>query len=134
MGASRLCIKWAVFALATCAVAETFPKADIDVLGSIDYGQTSAPVHYSGSPKYRAFEFNARPGDRLEIWVHARRGVPKAFLTNSGFQSMDGGKPHFSTVIPRQSQPATYYVVFYEAKFKTGDFTVELQRPSRANL
>ncbi len=131
MGALRLFISWLILGLATCALAETFPKADIEVLGSIDYGQTSAPVHYSSSPKYRAFEFNARPGDRLEIWVHARRGVPKAFLTNSGFQSIDGGNSHFSTVIPRESQPATYYVVFCEAKFKAGNFTVELQRPSR---
>ncbi len=131
MGALRLFISWLILGLATCALAETFPKADIEVLGSIDYGQTSAPVHYSSSPKYRAFEFNARPGDRLEIWVHARRGVPKAFLTDSSFQSVDGGKAHFSTVIPRESEPATYYVVFYEAKFKAGNFTVELQRPSR---
>ena len=63
--------------------------------------------------------------------VHGRRGVPKAFLADSGFQPIDGGKSHFSTVIPRESQPATYYVVFYESKLKTGNFTVELQRPSR---
>ena len=129
MGALRLFIRWVGLALATCAFAETFPKTDIEVLGSIDYGQTSAPVHYSSSPKYRAFEFNARPGDRLEIWVHSRSGVPKAFLTDSGFQSIDGGTAHFSAVIPRGSQPATYYVVFYESKFRAGNFTVELQRP-----
>ncbi|MDQ6760383.1 MAG: hypothetical protein M3Z32_11050 [Acidobacteriota bacterium] len=123
-------IKWLAFAFASCAFAETFPQTEIKVLGSIDYGQTSAPVRYTGSPKYRAFEFNAKPGDRLEIWVHARRGTPKAFLTNGSFQSIAGGNPHFSTVIPRESQPATYYVVFYGSNFKRGDFTIELQRPS----
>ncbi len=122
--------KWVVFAVASCCFAETFPPAEIKVLGSIDYGQTSAPVRYSGSPKYRAFGFNAKPGDQLEIWVHARRGTPKAFLTDSSFQSIAGGKPHFSTLIPRESQPATYYVVFYGSNYKPGDFTIELQRPS----
>ena len=134
MGALRLCIRWLVLALASCAVAETFPKAEIKVLGSIDYGQTSAPVQYSSSPKYRAFEFNAKPGDHLEIWVHARRGSAKAFLTNGDFQSMAGGTAHFSTMIPEESQPATYYVIFYESSFKAGNFTVELQRPAAAKV
>ena len=130
MGASRLCIKWIAFVCASCAFAETFPPAEIKVLGSTEYGQTSAPVRYSGSPKYRAFGFNAKPGDYLEIWVHARRGIPKAFLTDSSFQSLAGGKAHFSTQIPSESQPATYYVVFYGSNFKPGTFTIELQRPS----
>ena len=102
------------------------------MLGSIDYGQTSTPVHYTGIPKYRAFEFNAKPGDNLDIWVHGRRGVPKAFLTNSSFESIAGGNAHFSTIIPGESEPATYYVIFYESNFKVGDFTVELQRPAGA--
>lgn len=130
MGALRLFIKWVVFAVASCSFAETFAATQIKVIGPIDYGQTSLPVRYSASPKYRAFEFNAKPGDQLEIWVHARRGAPKAFLTDSGFQSIAGGKSHFSATIPLESQPATYYVVFYELNYKRGDFTLELQRPS----
>jgi hypothetical protein len=131
MGASRLFTKWVVLALAPCVIAETFPQKEIQVIGSIDYGQTSAPVHYSGSPRYRAFEFNAKPGDHLEIWVHSRRGLPTAFLSDSSFQSIAGGKAHFSAIIPPESQPATYYLIFYDSKFKAGNFTVELQRPSR---
>ena len=130
MGGSRLSIFWALLAFVSCGMAETFPKADVEVIGSIDYGQTSSVVHYKGQPKYRAFEFNAKPGDRLEIWVHARRGSPKAFLANSSFESMAGGNAHFNTVIPRDSQPATYYVIFHELKFRAADFTVELQRPA----
>jgi hypothetical protein len=120
-----------VLGILTFAVhAETFPQSEVKVIGPIDYGETSAPVRYSSPPRYRAFEFNAKPGDHVEIWVHARRGVPEAFLTGSSFQSIAGGTAHFSAVIPTGSKPATYYIVFRGAGFRSGDFTVELQRPS----
>lgn len=114
--------------LASFAIAETFAKSDVKVIGAIDYGQVS-PVTYSGPPKYRAFEFNGRPGDHVEIWVHARQGSPEAFLTDSSFQSLAGGGSHFSATIPLNSKPATYYILFRDLKRDAGTVTVELQRP-----
>lgn len=116
--------------LALMAKAETFPASEVKVIGPIDYGQVTDVVRYSSPPRYRAFEFNAKPGDRIEIWVHARRGVPEAFLTDSSFKTLTGGKARFSFVIPPESKPATYYILFRGAAFRPGLFTVELQRPS----
>lgn len=120
-----------MLALAPFLLAETFPQAEVKIIGSIDYGQTSQTVHYSSQPRYRAFAFNGRPGEHVEIWVHARHGSPEAFLADNGFQSLAGGKAHFSATIPADSQPATYYIVFRGVKDTPGDFTVELQRPGK---
>src|SRR5947209_7812959 len=120
----------AAFALSNCARAQTFVPSEVKVLGPIDYGQTSAAVRYSNPPRYRAYEFNARPGDHIEIQVHAKRGVPEAFVTDSSFKSLAGGSAKFSATIPPDSKPATYYIVFREAKYRPGEFTIELQRPS----
>lgn len=127
-GGSTSFIRPVLLLFAFLAFAETFSKTEVKVIGPIDYGQTSR-ARYAGAPKYRAFEFNGRAGDQVEIWVHARRGAPEAFLTDSSFQSIAGGAAHFSATIPRDSKPATYYIVFRDAKGKSGDFTVELQRP-----
>jgi hypothetical protein len=122
---------WIALGLSACiAGAETFPPSEVKVIGPIDYGEVTAPVRYSSPPRYRAFEFNGKPGDRIEIWVHARRGVPEAFLTDSNFKSLAGGNARFSAVIPPDSKPATYYIVFRGAGFRSGLFNVELQRPA----
>ncbi len=110
--------------------AETFAKSEIKIIGPIDYGQ-SIPARYSGPPKYRAFEFNGRPGEHVEIWIHARRGSAEAFLTDGAFNSIAGGSAHFSATIPADTKPATYYIVFRDSKAQGGSFTVELQRPGR---
>ncbi|MGI8742680.1 MAG: hypothetical protein ACR2NN_08930 [Bryobacteraceae bacterium] len=118
--------------LASLSLAATFPKSEVKIIGPIDYGQTSPAVHYRNPPKYRAFGFNARPGDHVEIWVHARQGSPEAFLTDSAFTSIAGGNARFSATIPQDSKPATYYIVFRDMKSNSGNFTVELQRPYAA--
>lgn len=119
-----------ILSTAATLSAVTFAKSEIKIIGPIDYGQSS-PARYSGPPKYRAFEFNGRPGEHVEIWIHARHGSPEAFLTDSAFNSIAGGSAHFSATIPADSRPATYYVVFRDSKAQKGSFTVELQRPGR---
>ena len=119
-----------ILAALGCAIAETFPAAEVRIVGSIDYGETSAPVAYASPPRYRAFAFNGRPGDTLQITIHARRGHPVAFVTDSNFHSLAGGSANFSATIPRDSKPATYYVLFHEVALRPGEFTVELERPS----
>src|SRR5437879_662228 len=85
-------------ALATIAAeAETFPADQVAIIGSIDYGLKIGPVHYQSRPlRYCALVFNGKPGDNIEVWVHARRGAPIAFVTNSNLKLVAGGSAHFS--------------------------------------
>ena len=128
-------IRWFLLAgtLAQVAGAQAFPPDEIIILGSIDYGLTSPPIAYKSPPRYRAYMFNGRPGDHIEVSVHATRGVPKAFVTDSNLKLVAGGKARLSLTIPHASGPDTYYIIFHEAQFRPGEFKVELERPYRTD-
>lgn len=112
------------------ATAETFKRSEMRVAGPIDYGQTTATVRYTGHPRFTAFQFNARPGDHVEITVHAKLGAPVAYLANDDLESIAGGQTHFEATIPPESKPATWTILVTDPRGKPAVFTVELQRPS----
>src|ERR1700738_2865501 len=50
---------------ALCALAESFPPSDVQIVGDLDYGKRSDPVDYSNQPRFRAFVFDGNGGDRV---------------------------------------------------------------------
>ena len=112
------------------AAAAAITRSDVKIAGPIEYGQTSEPVHYSGHPKFQAFEFNARPGERVEVTVSAKAGRLQAYLADSEYRSLAGGNEHFSATIPAKSPAGTYYILITEANRRPAVFTLNLERPS----
>lgn len=122
------------FVLAFCTPAwpgqtEALKSSQIKVLGSLDYGQTSAPARLAVKPAYSAYAFNARPGDQIEITVQGQ-GALRADLTDAEYRKLAGGSGHFSYTFGPASQPGTYYIVVSEAHHRAARFTVDLERPS----
>lgn len=113
------------------ATASIIPRSEVKVAGPIDYGQTSEPVHYTGTPKFQAFEFNARPGERIEVTVTAKTGRMQAYLADSEYRTLAGGKGHFSATIPENAAAGTYYIFVMEARRHASIFTLDLERPSQ---
>ena len=109
--------------------AESISRKDVKLLGSIDYGQTSAPAHLEVSPPYCAYAFNARPGDHIEITVRGE-GTLRAVLTNAEYKKLAGGSAQFAYTFDAHSEPGTYYILVFEEHHATSSFTVELERPS----
>lgn len=130
---SRISMFAAVFAGATLARAETFRRADVEVVGPIEYGQPSSPVRYTGKPRFRAFEFNAKAGDHIEATVLTKRGTMQAYLTDVAFHELAGGSSHFTATIPESSAPSSYYILVAEADGRAAVFTLQLERPSNAD-
>ena len=65
--------------LATAAfgiAAESFPPADVAILGDIDYGKKSADLECSGKPRYCALVFNGKSGDVVEVTVSGGERKP----------------------------------------------------------
>ncbi len=118
--------------LGTLANAEEFRRADIKMIGPIDYGQPTGPVKYTGKPKFEAFEFNARSGDLIEVSVTAKHGRMKAYVLNAKFQSLAGGTEHFSWTVAPDSEPASYYIAVTERDRQPAIFTLDLERPANA--
>lgn len=118
--------------LGAAAHCETFRSSAIKIVAPIDYGETTTPFHYTGKPEFVGFNFNARPGDHIEVTVKSKDGRFKSYLTNEQYESLAGGSDHFSAVIPTNSRPATYFILVAGESGLPGTFTVDLERPTHA--
>jgi hypothetical protein len=119
----------ALFLLPCFAQLDSFARRDIKLLGSIDYGQISAPARLSAQPPYSAYVFNAKPGDKIEATVGGK-GDFEAFLTTADFKKLAGGSAQLSYTFSPASAPGTYYILISEAHHATATFTLDLERPT----
>jgi hypothetical protein len=104
------------------------------LVGSLDYGDTSASVSYSNPPKYRAFKFGGAVGDTVDIWVRSSNGGDAvAWLLDNSFKTLAQNDDaddttldsHITATLPgnKDASVITYYIVFRDywedsAKFK----------------
>ncbi|MEO8798245.1 MAG: PPC domain-containing protein, partial [Polyangiaceae bacterium] len=143
------------FALLTAAAAATLlacssaptEKADVanesdaiafaknwKILGSLDYGQTSASFNYSNPPKYRAFKFAGNKGDKLDVKVTSSNGGDAVawVLDNDlhvvGHNDDANGSldSEIKVTLPANAS-ATHYVVVRDYDLWNARFTVELE-------
>jgi hypothetical protein len=105
------------------------------LLGSLDYGQTSAAVKYSNPPKYRAFKFGGQPGDQVVIDVTSKDGDATAWLVDNNFKivaknddSGDSLNSHIEATLPGNTNPdiITYYIIFRDYWMDSATFVVSL--------
>src|SRR5579883_1565773 len=109
--------------------ADSFPADQVQIVGDIDYGQTS-PVTECASPKgYCALVFNGQGGDQLEITV--KNSGRKAFiaLTDGSLKELARGTDTLRFQLPKENEELqTYYIVFRDAEQQPGKFTIELKK------
>lgn len=101
----------------------------------LQYGETSTPVAYTGTPKYDAFRFSAVTGDNVDIVVSAPEGEAEAWLTNSefGILAFTSNQPgsttnHIVATIPSDGS-MKHYIVFRTNTQAPATFTVTLSGP-----
>ena len=109
------------------------------LVGSLDYGQTSAAVRYHNPPLYRAFKFGGQKGDKVKIDVTSSNGDAVAWLVDNSFKTLafndDSGNStdsHLEATLPGNTNPAivTYYIVFREYSRLDATFKVKLTGPA----
>ena len=108
-----------------------FRRAEIKIVGELQYGERSDRVQYTPTPLYRALHFEGKPGERVDIRVESIDGQAMAALTDSRFKPIVSNfGSHITTVLPPSAEPypITYYVVFREARKNPATFTVVLNR------
>jgi hypothetical protein len=104
-----------------------------EILGTLAYGQTSAPVGYTKTPLYRAFRFEGKKGDQVEAWVRSSDGDARAWLLRGSFGTIasnldaaPGTKD--ARVEATLGESGTFYIVFRETAKKNATFTVSLAK------
>jgi hypothetical protein len=113
-------------------VADAF-SAQTKVVGSLSYGQTSATVLYTSHPKYRAFKFAGRKGDKVETWVRSSDGGDAvawivdphfAILGKNDDADSSTSDAHIAVTLPDTAN--RYFVVFRDHDFRTSNIRVQL--------
>ncbi len=104
------------------------------ILGSLDYGQSSDPVKYTKSPRYRAYKFAGYEGDRVDVWVRSSDGGDAvAWVLDNGFHVLASNDDadsstsdsHIVTTLPADDS-ATHYLVFRDYSLAAAHFTLDL--------
>ncbi len=107
------------------------------IVGSLQTGQTSNPIAYTSTPRYRALSFIALKGDRLDVWVRSTNGDAFAFLTTSDFKTIAtnddaDASTHDAHLSAVATQAGTHYVVFRERDLEPASFRVTLTKNGSA--
>ena len=109
--------------------ADSFPPSDVQIVGDIDYGNTSPATDCAAAKGYCAILFNGAGGDRIEIKV--KNGTRKSFvaLTDGSLKEMARGEDKLAFELPKANEELqTYYIVFRDSEQKPGKFTIELKK------
>ncbi|MBP9113483.1 MAG: hypothetical protein KBF88_11790, partial [Polyangiaceae bacterium] len=64
------------------------PPLPGEIIGSLTYGQTSAPVNYSYPPAYRVFQFVGAVGERPEITTTSSKALV-LWITDSNAKTLE---------------------------------------------
>jgi hypothetical protein len=109
----------------------------MQIVGSLDYGQTSATVTYKNPPRFRAFKFAGDPGDQVKVDVHSTNGGDAVtwvlddrfnVVASNDDASDSTYDSHIDATLPGNKNPdiRTYYIVFRDYDLKTKKFKVSL--------
>ncbi len=134
--------------LLACSSASTGDKQDVsnesdaiafaknwNVLGSLDYGQTSDAFDYTNPPKYRAYKFAGSAGDAVDVWVRSTDGGDAvAWVLDNDLKvvghnddaSSSTLDSHITVKLPANAS-ATHYVVVRDYNLDNATFTVALK-------
>jgi hypothetical protein len=118
-----------LFATVAILAGENFNVDDVNVVGDLKYGQTSAPVECSGVPSYCAFVFNGQGDDRIQVDVSSVDGKAFVAIADGALAQLTSGTNRVLFSLPRRGPDAeTYYIVFRDRESKPQRFTVALKK------
>lgn len=106
-----------------------FSPNDVKVLGTLDDGQTSKPVQYSSTPKYRAFVFEANGHDQVEITVTGTDHKAYVALADSGLKPIASGLGQLAATLPyRGPDIEAFYILVKNLTAQPARLEVHLKK------
>lgn len=106
---------------------------DIKILGTLDNGQTSEPVAYSTTPRYRAFVFEANGRDVVEVTVTGGNRYAFVALADSSLRPIATGRGLLRATLPyRGPDTEAYYILFKDSTNQPARLAVHLNKSHAA--
>jgi hypothetical protein len=98
--------------------------------GKAQYGQTTAPISYTGATRYTAIRFEGVAGDTVDIDVTSSNPPARAWLVDSEYgiieYSSDGGATTHIHQVLQESGSLKHFVAFDTCDHSPATFTVTL--------
>jgi hypothetical protein len=110
-------------------------QAQAQIVGSLQYGETSAVISYRNPTRFRAFKFAGDAGDEVVIDVRSSNGGDAmAWVLDDDFRviasnddAADGVyDSHIALTLP-EHRSRTHYILFRDYGYRARQFSVELQ-------
>jgi hypothetical protein len=119
---------------ATDESSAAFSVRDTKIVGSLDFGETSASTSYTATPRYRAFKFAGNAGDDVEVWVKSQSGDPVTWILDNDWHtiaknddaSASDTNSHVKVKLPANAS-ITHYIVVRDYDQAPMTFKVELK-------
>src|SRR5262249_45864068 len=112
--------------------SDSFSK-NMKIVATLDWNQTSGPIAYTKTPKYRVVKLAANLGDHLDAWVRSTDGDAVAWLLDGSFKVLarndDAGDDTLDAHLVFDFGPArsgTYYIALRDYALARATFTVEM--------
>jgi len=107
----------------------SYSPDDIKIVGTLESGQTSKPVEYSGTPKYRAFVFEGNGHDQIEVTVLGGNRKAYIALADSTLTPIASGLGRLSTTLPYHGPDTeAFYILFRGSAKPPARLTVHLKK------
>jgi hypothetical protein len=117
------------FLAVTVLAAESFPPADVKIIGDLRYGQTSEAVECSSASPYYAFVFNGKANERVDVVVKSEDRQAFVAVADPSLNQLTSGTGHVVVTLPNRGPDAeAFYIVFRDSESKDARFTVELKK------
>jgi hypothetical protein len=117
------------FLIITGLAAESFPPADVKIVGDLRYGQTSEAVECSSASPYYAFVFNGKANERVDVLVKSEDRKAFVAVADPSLNQLTSGTNHVVITLPNRGPDAeAFYIVFRDSESKDAKFTVELKK------
>jgi hypothetical protein len=115
---------------ATATVTESTEKAvyrpeTVKVVGTLDYGQSSASVNCSDT--YSAFVFEGYARDKVEIRVSGQ-GQPFVALADSSLHEVTSGTSQLQASLPDHGPAIEAWYIIFRNPEGSGDVTVQVSK------
>lgn len=102
------------------------------IVGSLAYGESTASIKYTKTPRFRAVKFAGKGGDQIDVWVRGD-GDAVAWVLDNGFHVLatnddataDTFDAHMELTLPANASD-THYIVFRDYDLHPAHMVVTL--------
>jgi len=108
-----------------------YAAANLEIVGTIDSGETSRAIEYSNKPEYRALVFEAKGNDKVEVAVTGLNGKAFVALADPSLNPIASGTGRLSATLPnRGPNNEAFYILFKSTDNQPARLVVHLTKIS----